>query len=106
MQKTQKAAAADEADAITAQAKAARAEQKMNKFLLEAKAKYELAVADLNAKTERVSACREHTEKQANLLKEKTEDVNALRAQKAAEDRERQARLAALKNPALAAVVA
>lgn len=101
IQKIQKAAAAEEASAITAHAKAVRLEQKLNKAYLEAKAKWESAVADLKSREEKLAAAREHGQTQTALVKEKLLEVEALRAQKATDDRERQAKLASLKNPAL-----
>ncbi|KIO31633.1 hypothetical protein M407DRAFT_128896 [Tulasnella calospora MUT 4182] len=101
VQKIQKAAAAEEASAITAHAKAVRLEQKLNKAYLEAKSKWESAVVDLKSKEEKLASAREHGQTQTALVKEKLLEVEALRAQKATDDRERQAKLASLKNPAL-----
>ncbi|KAG8929692.1 hypothetical protein FRC01_003914 [Tulasnella sp. 417] len=101
IQKIQKAAASEEASAITAHAKAVRLEQKLNKAYLEAKAKWESAVADLKSKEEKLASAREHGQTQTALVKEKLLEVEALRAQKATDDRERQAKLVSLKSPAV-----
>ncbi|KAG8983675.1 hypothetical protein FRB90_005834, partial [Tulasnella sp. 427] len=101
IQKIQKAAAAEEASTITAHAKAVKLEQKLNKAYLDAKAKWEAAVADLKSKEEKLASAREHGQTQTALVKEKVLEVEALRAQKATDDRERQAKLASLKNPAI-----
>jgi len=101
LQKVQKDAASSEASAISSHGKAIKVEQKLNRLYLDAKAKWEVAAADLNAKAEKLEAVKEHAQKQTELLQEKSREVEALRAQKATDDRERQAKLAALKNPAL-----
>ncbi|KAG9073555.1 hypothetical protein FS749_015003 [Ceratobasidium sp. UAMH 11750] len=66
---------------------------------LAAKAAWEKAAADLKSKNEMLDSTKEHARIQTELLQEKSKEVDQLRTQKATDDRERQAKLLALKNP-------
>ncbi|QRW04124.1 hypothetical protein RhiLY_03123 [Ceratobasidium sp. AG-Ba] len=79
----QRQAAKDEAAAIAAHRKAVKAEHKLNMKYLAAKAAWEKAAADLKSKLRCLT----------------TPKSTHLRTQKATDDRERQAKLLALKNP-------
>ncbi|KAG8734140.1 hypothetical protein FRC12_018633 [Ceratobasidium sp. 428] len=95
----QRQAAKDEAAAITAQRKVVKEEHKLNMKYLAAKAAWEKAAADLKSKNELLDSTKEHARAQTELLQKKTKEVDQLRTQKATDDRERQAKLLALKNP-------
>ncbi|QRV75213.1 hypothetical protein RhiJN_03228 [Ceratobasidium sp. AG-Ba] len=95
----QRQAAKDEAAAIAAHRKAVKAEHKLNMKYLAAKAAWEKAAADLKSKAEMLDNTKEHARVQTELLQAKTKEVDQLRTQKATDDRERQAKLLALKNP-------
>jgi len=99
VQKIQKRAVNDESSALKAHSKAVKLEHKLNKAYLDAKAKYENAAANLNAKTEKLEAVRQHAQQQTALLHVRSQEVDQLRTQKATDDRERQAKLAVLNNP-------
>ncbi|KAF8753541.1 DNA binding protein Ncp1 [Rhizoctonia solani] len=95
----QRQASKDESAALSAHNKAVKAEHKLNMKYLAAKAAWEKAAADLKSKTEMLNSTREHARTQTELLQAKTKEVDQLRTQKATDDRERQAKLLALKNP-------
>ncbi|KAG9091515.1 hypothetical protein FRC07_011840, partial [Ceratobasidium sp. 392] len=95
----QRQAAKDEAAAITAQRKAVKEEHKLNMKYLAAKAAWEKAAADLKSKNEMLDSTKEHARIQTELLQKKTKEMDQLRTQKATDDRERRAKLLALKNP-------
>ncbi|KAG8899699.1 hypothetical protein FRB99_006493 [Tulasnella sp. 403] len=99
IQKVQKQAANDEAVALAAHAKTAKAEQKLNRAFLDAKGKHETALLELQNKAEKLEAVRLHAQQQTELLQDKLKEVEKLRAQKATDDREREAKLVALKKP-------
>ncbi|CAE6465412.1 unnamed protein product [Rhizoctonia solani] len=85
----QRQASKDESAALSAHNKAVKAEHKVNIK----------ATADLKSKTEMLESTKEHARAQTELLQAKTKEVDQLRTQKATDDRERQAKLLALKNP-------
>ncbi|CAE6530629.1 unnamed protein product [Rhizoctonia solani] len=95
----QRQASKDESAALSAHNKAVKAEHKLNMKYLAAKAAWEKAAADLKSKTEMLESTKEHARTQTELLQVKTKEVDQLRTQKATDDRERQAKLLALKNP-------
>ncbi|KAG8714697.1 hypothetical protein FRC11_007488 [Ceratobasidium sp. 423] len=95
----QRQAAKDESAALSAHSKAVKAEHKLNMKYLAAKAAWEKAAADLKSKTEMLESTKEHARTQTELLQAKTKEVDQQRTQKATDDRERQAKLLALKNP-------
>lgn len=53
---------------------------------LDAKAKWEVADADLKAKTEEVEAVKAHLKQQTELLQEKSKEVEAFRERKSTDD--------------------
>ncbi|CAE6478065.1 unnamed protein product [Rhizoctonia solani] len=85
----QRQASKDESAALSAHNKAVKAEHKLNMK----------AAAELKSKTEMLESTKEHARAQTELLQAKTKEVDQLRTQKATDDRERQAKLLALKNP-------
>ncbi|CAE7225974.1 unnamed protein product [Rhizoctonia solani] len=95
----QRQASKDESAALSAHNKAVKAEHKLNMSYLAAKAAWEKAAADLKSKTEMLDSTKEHARVQTELLQAKTKEIDQLRTQKATDDRERQAKLLALKNP-------
>ncbi|KAJ1307712.1 hypothetical protein OPQ81_001801 [Rhizoctonia solani] len=95
----QRQASKDESAALSAHNKAVKAEHKLNMKYLAAKAAWEKAAADLKSKAEMLESTKEHARAQTELLQAKTKEVDQLRTQKATDDRERQAKLLALKNP-------
>jgi len=95
----QRQAAKDESSAASAHNKAVKAEHKLNMKYLAAKAAWEKAAADLKSKTEMLASTKEHARVQTELLQTKSKEVDQLRTQKSTDDRERQAKLLALKNP-------
>ncbi|KZO91141.1 hypothetical protein CALVIDRAFT_459939, partial [Calocera viscosa TUFC12733] len=96
LQKVQRKSAAAEAEALSRHTKASRQENKLNQAYLSAKTKWEQAAAYLKSCTESLEQSREHARNGTELLREKTAEVDRLRAQKATDDRERQAKLAGL----------
>jgi hypothetical protein len=66
--------------------KANREENKLNKIYLNAKTQWERAAANLKASTDALEQSREHARSQTELLREKTAEVDRLRAQKATDD--------------------
>ncbi|CUA68437.1 hypothetical protein RSOLAG22IIIB_03474 [Rhizoctonia solani] len=101
----QRQASKDESAALSAHNKAVKAEHKLNMKYLAAKAAWERAAADLKSKAEMLESTKEHARVQTELLQAKTKEVDQLRTQKATDDRERQAKLLALKNPSGKAMV-
>ncbi|KDN48794.1 hypothetical protein RSAG8_02781, partial [Rhizoctonia solani AG-8 WAC10335] len=95
----QRQASKDESSALSAHNKAVKAEHNLNMKYLAAKAAWEKAAADLKSKTEMLESTKERARTQTELLQAKTKEVDQLRTQKATDDRERQAKLLALKNP-------
>lgn len=65
---------------------------------LNAKAKFEQAAANLQAKQERLNVNKEHALKQTELLQMKSKEIEEMRQQRAVDERERQARLLELAN--------
>ncbi|KAG8948775.1 hypothetical protein FRC03_000582 [Tulasnella sp. 419] len=96
LQKIHKSAMKDESSALTDHAKAAKKEQKMNKVFLKAKDKYDVSSSILQSKTDKLDITRSYADAQTNMLHEKTAEVQRLRAQKATDDMERDAKLASL----------
>ncbi|EJU04725.1 hypothetical protein DACRYDRAFT_104600 [Dacryopinax primogenitus] len=99
LQKVQRKAAAAEAEALSTHTKASRQENKLSQTYFSAKTRWEQATAYLESCTVALEKSREHARRQTELLREKTAEVDRLRAQKATDDRERQVKLAALSNP-------
>ncbi|KAG9007624.1 hypothetical protein FRB94_014142 [Tulasnella sp. JGI-2019a] len=89
LQKTLKPASTAEEAALAAYAKAAKAELKLNKIYLQAKAKWEIANAELTAKTEELSIARDRASQQKHQIQEKTREVERLRSRKTEGDYER-----------------
>ncbi|KAG8889402.1 hypothetical protein FRB98_004495 [Tulasnella sp. 332] len=96
LQKIETKAISNEAAALKAHTQAVKSENKINRAYLDAKAKWEIAAAELAAKTEQLESCRRHSQEQTAALKAKTKEVEDLRTRKATDDRERQTKLAAL----------
>lgn len=115
LQHAQKKASAAETAAIHAQVKAAREEQKAAAAYLEAKVRLEKADANLKVCEERLALTKNNAEKTTVMVRRqvcftvfkldmiiddsfKAQDVEALREQKATDDREREVKLAELEN--------
>ncbi|KAG9033394.1 hypothetical protein FRB95_014842 [Tulasnella sp. JGI-2019a] len=98
LQKIEKTAITNEAAAIKAHAQVVKSGDKANRAYLDAKAKWEIAAAELSSKTEKLEAARRHSQEQTALLKEKTKEVEQLRMRKATDDRERLMKLSTLAN--------
>ncbi|KZS92572.1 hypothetical protein SISNIDRAFT_466919 [Sistotremastrum niveocremeum HHB9708] len=96
IQGVQKKAVRAESKATNSHAKAVKSEHKLNLKFIQAKAKWEQAAAELKAKTEALEAHKQQTAMQTKLLHEKTQEIEELRARKALEDREREAKIQAL----------
>ncbi|KAJ9113978.1 hypothetical protein QFC22_005796 [Naganishia vaughanmartiniae] len=99
LQKVQRAAHAEELKAQQKHAKFTRVEHKARLRFLKEKERYERVEAQLRSIEADYEAKREHASQQTDLLAEKTQELNDLRAQKAADDRERELKLLSLKNP-------
>jgi len=99
LQKVQRKAAAAEAEALAKHTKASRQENKLNQIYLSAKTKWEQSAAYLKSCTEALEESRNHAKHETEVLREKTAEVDRLRAQKATDDRERHAKIAALSSP-------
>ena len=93
LQKVQKQASKDESRALSNHSKAASYEHKLHTRYLSAKATYESALADLNAKVEQLDMSRKHARHETEELSKKTREVEQLRRQKAVDDREREVKL-------------
>ncbi|EMD33995.1 hypothetical protein CERSUDRAFT_117516 [Gelatoporia subvermispora B] len=96
IQKLQKMAIKDESKAHAAHAKALRQYHKEELDFFAARAKFEKAQAELQAQEDAREAARNHAEEATEMLQEKNREVEWLRAQKAVDDREREAKLAQL----------
>ncbi|CCA75153.1 hypothetical protein PIIN_09137 [Serendipita indica DSM 11827] len=97
LQAAQKKASAAETAATTAQTRAAKEEQRASAAYLEAKTRYERAIAGLKTAEERLTLCREQAEKTTGMVRRQAEEVEAMRERKATDDREREVKLANLK---------
>lgn len=99
LQKVQKGALEVELKAQKKHTKALQIHDKAYRKFLKQKEVYDRIEADLRSREEQYDAARQHSQAQTELLAEKTQELNDLRSQKAADDRERELRLLALKNP-------
>lgn len=99
LQKVQKAAAYDELKAQKMHTKALQVHDKAYKKFMKQKEAYDRIESHLRSREEQYEMTRQHAQAQTDILAEKSEELNDLRAQKAADDREREMRLLALKNP-------
>ncbi|KAG8869924.1 hypothetical protein FRB97_000628 [Tulasnella sp. 331] len=86
LKKYLKPAVTAEESAQTAYTKAAKAELKLKKIHLKAKAKWEIASAELAAKSRELEVTRERATQQKLQIQEKTRDVERLRTRKAEGD--------------------
>lgn len=96
LQHAQKKASAAETAAIHAQVKAAKEEQRAAAAYLEAKVRLEKAQSSLKVCEERLILTKNNAEKTTGMVRRQADDVEALREQKATDDREREVKLAAL----------
>ncbi|KAH9838289.1 uncharacterized protein C8Q71DRAFT_750308 [Rhodofomes roseus] len=96
IQKMQKASLKEESRAVATHAKALRTFHKEEQEYLAARARYEKAQAELGAVEDGRDAAREHAREITDMMQEKSREIDWLRAQKAADDRERQAKLVQL----------
>ncbi|OCH93055.1 hypothetical protein OBBRIDRAFT_380379 [Obba rivulosa] len=96
IQKLQRLAIKDEAKIQSAHAKAVRSYHKEELEFFAARAKFEKAQAELQAQEDAREAARNHAQEVTEMLQEKNREVEWLRAQKAVDDREREAKLAQL----------
>ncbi|PIL35569.1 hypothetical protein GSI_02297 [Ganoderma sinense ZZ0214-1] len=93
LQKLQKAAVKEESKAYAAYSKTLREFRKAELEFFAARAKYERAQADLQAQEDAREASRAHARETTEMLQEKNREVEWLRAQKAVDDREREAKV-------------
>ncbi|KAI0787654.1 hypothetical protein C8Q74DRAFT_622325 [Fomes fomentarius] len=93
LQKMQKVAVKEEGKAYTAYSKALRDFHKNELEFFAARAKYERAQADLRAQEDARDASRNQARETTEMLQEKNREVEWLRAQKAVDDREREAKV-------------
>ncbi|KAH8100831.1 hypothetical protein BXZ70DRAFT_1077448 [Cristinia sonorae] len=93
VQRMQKLAIKEEARSAVAHAKALRAFRKEELEFFAARAKYERAQADLRAQEDIRDSARQHAQEATELLQDKNREVEWFRAQKAADDRERELKL-------------
>ncbi|EKM58345.1 uncharacterized protein PHACADRAFT_252600 [Phanerochaete carnosa HHB-10118-sp] len=100
LQKLQKYAVKEEAKTNVAYGHALHKFHQEELVFLAAQAKFERARADLTAHEDAREAAREHAQQATEMLQEKTREVERLRAQKAADDREREAKIRQLKGKA------
>jgi len=97
LQSAQRKASAAETAATHAQVKAAKEEQRASAAYLEAKTRYERAIANLKVCEERLVLTRKNATKTTDMVRRQAEDVDAMRERKATDDREREVKLATLK---------
>lgn len=97
LQKLQKYAVKEEAKANAAYGHALQKFHQEELAFLAAQARFERAKADLMAHEDAREAAREHAQQATEMLQEKSREVEWLRAQKAADDREREAKIRQLK---------
>ncbi|GJE88709.1 hypothetical protein PsYK624_047920 [Phanerochaete sordida] len=100
LQKLQKYAVKEEAKTNASYGHALQIFHKEELAFLAAQAKFERAKADLMAHEDAREAAREHAQQATEMLQEKSREVEWLRAQKAADDREREAKIRQLKGKA------
>ncbi|KAI0649098.1 hypothetical protein C8Q79DRAFT_1007664 [Trametes meyenii] len=93
IQKLQKAAVKEEAKSYSSYAKVLRDFHKAELEFFAARAKYERAQADLQAHEDSREASKQHAAEATEMLQEKNREVEWLRAQKAVDDREREAKI-------------
>ncbi|KAI0661743.1 hypothetical protein C8Q70DRAFT_910838 [Cubamyces menziesii] len=93
IQKLQKTAVKEEAKSYSTYAKALREFHKAELEFFAARAKYERAQADLKALEDVREASKQHAQETTEMLQEKNREVEWLRAQKATDDREREAKI-------------
>ncbi|KAI0719305.1 hypothetical protein C8T65DRAFT_802915 [Cerioporus squamosus] len=93
LQKLQKVAVKDESKTYNAYSKTLREFRKAELEFFAARAKYERAQADLQAQEDARDASRSHAREITEMLQEKNREVEWLRAQKAVDDREREAKV-------------
>ncbi|EIN09716.1 hypothetical protein PUNSTDRAFT_143179 [Punctularia strigosozonata HHB-11173 SS5] len=100
LQKMQGSAIKDDEKAHHAHAKAMKAAHKEELQWLEAQRRHELMQTELRIKAEAYEASRQHAQRITELVQEKNREVELLRLQKGADNREREARIAVLKGKA------
>ncbi|KAI0635944.1 hypothetical protein C8Q77DRAFT_1100513 [Trametes polyzona] len=93
IQKLQKVALKEEGKSYSSYSKALREFHKAELEFFAARAKYERAQAELQAQEEAREAAKQHAQEATEMLQEKNREVEWLRAQKAADDRERGAKI-------------
>ncbi|CDO73709.1 hypothetical protein BN946_scf185015.g37 [Trametes cinnabarina] len=93
IQKLQKNAVKEEAKSYAIYAKGLREFHKAELEFFAARAKYERAQAELQALEEAREAAKQHAQEATEMLQEKNREVEWLRAQKATDDREREAKI-------------
>ncbi|CCM03078.1 uncharacterized protein FIBRA_05198 [Fibroporia radiculosa] len=93
IQKMQKGAIREESRAVSAHAKAIRTFHREELDFLAARAKFDRAQTELQAFEDSREAARNHATEITDMLQEKNQEVEWLRQQKAADDREREAKL-------------
>ncbi|KAI1796824.1 hypothetical protein LXA43DRAFT_878795 [Ganoderma leucocontextum] len=93
LQKMQKTAVKEEGKAYAAYSKTLREFRKAELEFFAVRAKYERAQADLQAQEDAREASRAHARETTEMLQEKNREVEWLRAQKAVDDREREAKV-------------
>ncbi|RDX57274.1 hypothetical protein OH76DRAFT_1334815 [Lentinus brumalis] len=93
LQKLQKNAVKEESKSYNAYSKILREFRKAELEFFAARAKYERAQADLQAHEDAREASRSHAREITEMLQEKNREVEWLRAQKAVDDREREAKV-------------
>ncbi|EIN03717.1 hypothetical protein PUNSTDRAFT_128646 [Punctularia strigosozonata HHB-11173 SS5] len=100
LQKMQGSAIKEDEKAHHAHAKAMKAAHKEELQWLEAQRRHELMQTELRIKTEAYESSRQHAQRITELVQEKNREVELLRLQKGADNREREARIAVLKGKA------
>ncbi|KAI0750550.1 hypothetical protein BC629DRAFT_1290256 [Irpex lacteus] len=101
LQKIQKYAVKEEAKTNAAYAQALKVFHKEELAFLAARAKFERAQADLQCYEDAREAARDHARDATEMLQEKNREIEWLRAQKHADDRERELKLRQLAGKAL-----
>ncbi|OSX57808.1 hypothetical protein POSPLADRAFT_1061484 [Postia placenta MAD-698-R-SB12] len=96
VQRMQRQAIKEESKTVSTHAKALRQFHKDELEYLAARAKYERAQAELQTWEDMRDSARQHAAEVTDRLQEKNQEVEWLRAQKAADDREREAKLKVL----------
>ncbi|KAJ3525786.1 hypothetical protein NM688_g8352 [Phlebia brevispora] len=93
IQRMQKNSIKEEAKTNASYAQALRIFHKEELDYLSARSKYERAQANLQVYEDAREASRDHAREATEMLQEKNREVEWLRAQKAADDREREAKI-------------